>query len=413
MSDVELRDELMTLLTAGHETTATSLAWAVERLVRHPGGLERLAGDPALRRRGRQGDPAPAPGRRARPAQAARAARGRRPRAAGRARRWRRSSSSCTAARTSTPSPTPSGPSASSAQPPGTYSWIPFGGGVRRCLGAAFAQVEMQTSCCRRWPSRSRWRPSGGAESRAPARHHPRPGARRAGARARGALACPPPRARPLPAARPAARACRRSRSTASARCPTSPRRTTGSAATSSSTSGSPARVGGRARRRPRVRRGLRLRRARRARAYSVVGVDANPDAHEHARLRYRAPNLRFVRDMVETYSEPCDAVVFLQTIEHVHDPDGGARERARACSRPGGMAFVSTPNVLTLAPPGRRALGQPVARARVPRRGVPRAVRRALRLASSSTASSTRARCARTSSRCAPAGIASTPRCG
>ena len=35
--------------------------------------------------------------------------------------------------------------------------------------------------------------------------------------------------------------------------------------------------------------------------AYSVVGVDANPDAHEHARLRYRAPNLRFVRDMVET----------------------------------------------------------------------------------------------------------------
>jgi predicted RNA methylase len=46
--------------------------------------------------------------------------------------------------------------------------------------------------------------------------------------------------------------------------------------------------------------------------AYSVVGVDANPDAHEHARLRYRAPNLRFVRAMVETYSEPCDAVVFL-----------------------------------------------------------------------------------------------------
>src|ERR671935_1762330 len=57
--------------------------------------------------------------------------------------------------------------------------------------------------------------------------------------------------------------------------------------------------------------------------AASVVGVDANPDAHEHARLRYRAPNLRFVRDMVETFSEPCDAVVFLQTIGHVHDPDG------------------------------------------------------------------------------------------
>ena len=42
MSDQELRDELMTLLVAGHETTATSLAWAVERLVRHPDKLERL-----------------------------------------------------------------------------------------------------------------------------------------------------------------------------------------------------------------------------------------------------------------------------------------------------------------------------------------------------------------------------------
>ena len=55
-----------------------------------------------------------------------------------------RASCSCTAARTSTPSPRPSAPSASSDRAPGTYSWIPFGGGVRRCLGAAFAQVEMQ-----------------------------------------------------------------------------------------------------------------------------------------------------------------------------------------------------------------------------------------------------------------------------
>ena len=42
MSDEELRDELMTLLVAGHETTASSLAWAVERSVRTPGVLERL-----------------------------------------------------------------------------------------------------------------------------------------------------------------------------------------------------------------------------------------------------------------------------------------------------------------------------------------------------------------------------------
>ena len=42
MSDRELRDELMTLLVAGHETSATTLSWALERLVRHPEQLERL-----------------------------------------------------------------------------------------------------------------------------------------------------------------------------------------------------------------------------------------------------------------------------------------------------------------------------------------------------------------------------------
>ena len=42
MRDDEMRDELLTLLVAGHETTATSLAWAVERLSRHPEKLERL-----------------------------------------------------------------------------------------------------------------------------------------------------------------------------------------------------------------------------------------------------------------------------------------------------------------------------------------------------------------------------------
>ena len=45
LSDSELRDELMTLLVAGHETTANSLAWAFERLARTPGGLERVAED--------------------------------------------------------------------------------------------------------------------------------------------------------------------------------------------------------------------------------------------------------------------------------------------------------------------------------------------------------------------------------
>lgn len=87
-------------------------------------------------------------------------------------------------------------------------------------------------------------------------------------------------------------------------------------------------------------------------RAARVTGVDANPEAHEHARLKYTRPGVRFVRDLVETYDEPCDAVVFLQTIEHVEDP-GAILERFRALLRPGGAAYVSTPNLLTLAPEG------------------------------------------------------------
>ena len=86
--------------------------------------------------------------------------------------------------------------------------------------------------------------------------------------------------------------------------------------------------------------------------AASVVGVDANPDAHEHARLRYVRPNLRFERDLVESFSEPCDAVVFLQTIEHVQDP-GAILEHFKSMLGTGGVAYVSTPNLLTLAPPG------------------------------------------------------------
>ncbi len=67
MSDQELRDELLTLLVAGHETTATALAWAVERLSRHPDKLARLteevgAGRDAVPRRGRQRDAAAAAG---------------------------------------------------------------------------------------------------------------------------------------------------------------------------------------------------------------------------------------------------------------------------------------------------------------------------------------------------------------
>ena len=70
------------------------------------------------------------------------------------------------------------------------------------------------------------------------------------------------------------------------------------------------------------------------------------------ARMRYLRPNLRFVRELVESFSEPADAVVFLQTIEHLEDP-GAALERFGTLVGDGGTVFVSTPNVLTLAPKG------------------------------------------------------------
>ncbi|HEV3048535.1 MAG TPA: class I SAM-dependent methyltransferase [Solirubrobacteraceae bacterium] len=96
--------------------------------------------------------------------------------------------------------------------------------------------------------------------------------------------------------------------------------------------------------------------------AASVVGVDANPEAHEHARLKYENPahpRLRFERDLIESFSEQADAVVFLQTIEHLQDPGmvlgrfrtliGAGRRSVQAR----GVVYVSTPNVLTLAPAG------------------------------------------------------------
>jgi 2-polyprenyl-3-methyl-5-hydroxy-6-metoxy-1,4-benzoquinol methylase len=93
--------------------------------------------------------------------------------------------------------------------------------------------------------------------------------------------------------------------------------------------------------------------------AASVVGVDANPEAHEHARLRYRRANLRFERALVETFAAPAENVVFLQTIEHLQDP-GAVLEHFRSLVGAGGCVYVSTPNVLTLAPAGQERSGNP-----------------------------------------------------
>jgi SAM-dependent methyltransferase len=75
--------------------------------------------------------------------------------------------------------------------------------------------------------------------------------------------------------------------------------------------------------------------------AAGVIGVDANPEAHEHARLRYVRPNLRFERDLVESFSEPCDAVVsstcrtparFSSTSNRCSRPAGSPMSRPPTC---------------------------------------------------------------------------------
>jgi 2-polyprenyl-3-methyl-5-hydroxy-6-metoxy-1,4-benzoquinol methylase len=88
--------------------------------------------------------------------------------------------------------------------------------------------------------------------------------------------------------------------------------------------------------------------------AASVVGVDANPEAYEHARLRYQQPGLSFERGMVENWGTAgtYDAVTFLQTIEHVQDPVA-VLSHFRELLAADGIVYVSTPNLLTLAPQG------------------------------------------------------------
>lgn len=88
--------------------------------------------------------------------------------------------------------------------------------------------------------------------------------------------------------------------------------------------------------------------------AAEVVAVDANPEAHEHARLRYRRPNLRFERALVEDFADGTeyDRVSFLQTIEHMQDPAAVVANISKLL-KPGGACYITTPNRLTLAPAG------------------------------------------------------------
>jgi cytochrome P450 family 135 len=143
LSDAELRDELMTLLVAGHETTANSLAWAFERLARTPGGLERVAGDAAY------AEAAVRETLRLRPVIALVARRLMRDaEIAGRVLPEGAVLTPCILLVHRRPDvyPDPDAfrPERFLERPPGTYTWIPFGGGIRRCVGATFAEMELQ-----------------------------------------------------------------------------------------------------------------------------------------------------------------------------------------------------------------------------------------------------------------------------
>jgi cytochrome P450 len=149
MSDGELRDELLTLLVAGHETTATSLAWAFERLLRHPEKLERLRTEALAGEEEVYLEAVVRETLRLRPVIQIVIRKLAEPMQFGgyllpagaavvpcihlvhrRADVY--------------PQPLSFQPERFLAQPPGTYTWIPFGGGVRRCLGASFALLEMK-----------------------------------------------------------------------------------------------------------------------------------------------------------------------------------------------------------------------------------------------------------------------------
>jgi cytochrome P450 len=148
MTDREIRDELLTLLVAGHETTATALAWAVERLTRHPDKLARLGEEV---RNGEKSylEAVVTETLRLRPVISLVARRLTEPVELG---GWLLPAGVTVAPSIYLvhrrpnvyPNPERFEPERFLKDPPGTYTWIPFGGGVRRCIGGSFAHFEMQ-----------------------------------------------------------------------------------------------------------------------------------------------------------------------------------------------------------------------------------------------------------------------------
>ncbi len=149
MTDDELRDELVTLLLAGHETTATSVAWAIERLVRYPRKLARLLAEIDAGGEERYMTAVVNETLRVRPVVPVVARRleadlevGGRVLPAGTRVTpsiWLTNRSSRVYA-----NPRRFEPERFLEGAPDTFAWIPFGGGIRRCIGASFAQLEMR-----------------------------------------------------------------------------------------------------------------------------------------------------------------------------------------------------------------------------------------------------------------------------
>lgn len=148
MTHSQIADQLLTLLTAGHETTATTLAWAVERLRRHPQVLRRLV------------DEVDAGGSELREATIWEVQRvrpvidvtGRQVRAESmQLGRWTLPKGQMVIASLFLvhdneklwPNASRFDPDRFVGDRPDNYSWVPFGGGARRCIGAAFAHLEM------------------------------------------------------------------------------------------------------------------------------------------------------------------------------------------------------------------------------------------------------------------------------
>jgi cytochrome P450 len=148
MKDKEIRDQLLTMLVAGHETTATALAWAFERVVRHPHVVDRLRAD-IEEGDSRYLDAAIKESLRLRPVVPITARKLSAPLVVG-GRRYAAGTvlMPCIFLLHRNPEvyekPNEFRPERFLDGQPATYAWIPFGGGVRRCLGASFALLEMR-----------------------------------------------------------------------------------------------------------------------------------------------------------------------------------------------------------------------------------------------------------------------------